>query len=537
MTINSLLDREDVPGYRRRLGRLTLATALCLGVWSAGAAEDLPGRVISVLRSFEPDENFRWEGGASSANHADFNVVEGIREYSENTPFGLRCWKLTVDDPAPFSGWRKAGWENIDKVFLVGLLKIPHLPPEADVVRVRCKVLRGNFRLSVGGPVIQPGTSDVFADPVELDAVNCAEWRTVDFSLNHKLMRNFRRARYSRHSPVIYQTRWGQEDFCIVGLKKSEGVILIDQIELVSTGEGRPFPQFEPSQIQQISMIADFEHDRDLEKVATILHGYNSGQGQEDTFVQSWRRNPDEPNVARWKDQRNRLLDHEPMTYGIAVDGLTGKRSLMTRAHFAEEHSFALIRTAGEPRANAFKLVIKASAQNEDLRRESRTYWGTAVDFLVLVAPEGKPFPWDALAASEELRRHPGPGFDYEISLKRTAGVSYGYYHARRLIMDDSWTTMIIPFHDFVCGYGQKEMAGAFQQQLPMAGAQIAGIMYTGPIRFDMEVMIDEISYVHVPGDASSLHSYWQVPDISKIKLREHSWLRESGVQVLEVEK
>jgi len=511
-----------------RLCRAALLAAVGFAlVAEASTPLPRPGKVISVLRSFEPGEEPRWVSGANPAGHA-----EG---YSDDTLFGARCLRVDATDPVPFSGWRKVGWDQIDKIYLVDLLKIPHFPPEADAVRLRCKVLQGRFMLSVGGPVIQSGTSDVFSEPVEVTAANCAEWRTIDLSLNHRLLRNFRRARYSKDSPTIYQTRWGQENFYVMGLQRSEGILLIDQIELVSLGEGKPFPRFAAGDIRQVRMIADFETNDDRRKVATVLHGYDGGQGQEDTFTQSWLREPDRPNGARWADKTGKKLVHEPVTLALADGGLHGKRSLAASAHFAEEHSFALIKAPGEPAANALKVILRVKGRNRDLRPNSPNYWGMAIDFLALVSPENTPLSWRALAASDELRRGPGPGFDYEFSLKRAQGISYGYYHARRLLQEGEWTTLIIPFADFACGFGQGELADAFRRQLPLQPAQLAGFMFTGPIRFDMEILIDEISYVHVPGPPESLRSYWQVPDVSATRLEKHPWLRGPTVQSVPV--
>lgn len=525
---------RPTPGFSAGLPLAALAAVLALcSVGGAATPPPLSGKVISVLRSFEPGEDPRGSGIVTSGSHADFNPADGIRGYSSDTPYGTRCLKLNATDPVPFSGWKKAGWDKIDKIYLMGLLKIPHFPPEADVVRLRCKVLEGRFLLSVGGPVIQSGTSDVFTDPIEVTAANCAEWRTIEFSLHHGLLRNFRRARYSKDSPTIYQARWGQEDFSLVGLDRSAGIILIDQIELVAKGEGKPFPQFAPADIRPVRMIADFERDEDRAKAAAVLHGYDGGQGQEDTFKQSWLRNPDTPNVARWSKKEPKKLVHEPVSFALAEGGLTGKRSLVARAHFEEEHSFGMIKATGEPAANALKIVVRAKGRNGDLNPESPNYWGMAVDFLALVSPERSPLPWPTLAPSDEMRRGPGPGYDYEISLKRAQGLSYGYYHARRLLREGEWTTLIIPFADFACGYGQGELAEAFRRQLPLQPAQIAGIMFTGPIRFHMELMIDEISYVHVPGTPESLRSYWQIPDVSATRLEKHDLLRVPGVRAV----
>ncbi len=486
----------------------------------AGVLAD-PARVISVLYDFEPAIGL---GGP--------RVIEGEREYNHDTPFGSRCWQLTVNDPVPFSGWLKAGWEKVDKLYLFELLKIPHFPPEVDAVRLRCKVVEGHFKISVGGPVIQSGTSDVFSDVVELDANNCAEWRTIDLSLNHRLFRNFRRARFSKDSPVIYQTRWGQENFWLMALKRSEGVILIDQIELISLGEGRPFPVFADHEIRQVRMIADFE-DPGRDRVFSLLHGYDHNQGLKNVLEQSWRRRPEEPNSARWLDKERAVLVHEPVRFNIIREGMTGKRSLSASALFAEELSFALIRTKGEPLANALELLVRVTGQNPDLQNSGHRYWGMAVDFLALVATEPSRFPWHALEPTPELRKHRGPGFDYEISLDRMKGVSYGYYHARRLLQEGEWTKLVIPFADFVCGYGQGEMEDHFRQQLPLDGESIIGLMYTGPIRFDMNIDIDRISYVHVAGTSDSFRSFWQVPDTAEIELVKRAWLNAGGVQML----
>jgi hypothetical protein len=49
----------------------------------------------------------------------------------------------------------------------------------------------------------------------------------------------------------------------------SHGKILIDRIELVAKGEGKPFPSFKNEDVKTIQTVADFENLSDMGKIIT----------------------------------------------------------------------------------------------------------------------------------------------------------------------------------------------------------------------------------------------------------------------------
>ncbi|MEZ5434327.1 MAG: hypothetical protein R3F31_24830 [Verrucomicrobiales bacterium] len=73
----------------------------------------------------------------------------------------------------------------------------------------------------------------------------------MEFSLNHPLWRNFRRAGFSTEAPRNYYTRWSQEPTALYVAGGSSGECLLDQAELIAHGEGRAFPHFEPDQVKR----------------------------------------------------------------------------------------------------------------------------------------------------------------------------------------------------------------------------------------------------------------------------------------------
>ena len=175
-----------------------MKSIICLGLalcWvRLAAATD----VIRVAQDFEA--GFRPAGKLSPGVNA---------ERSSETPFGASCLKITV--ASDFAWTRPDGTPAPIDAFRVALLSNPHLPPETDAIRMRVRVVSGRAILSVGGPVSQIGSSDVFCDPHLVEPQGADEWQVVEFSLNHPIARNFRRANLSRDLPVIYYTRWAQE--------------------------------------------------------------------------------------------------------------------------------------------------------------------------------------------------------------------------------------------------------------------------------------------------------------------------------------
>ncbi len=262
---------------------IVLLLALPSGIAPAASPA---GKVIALLEDFEDHElGFRRAGyvqwnwtDQEKANAEQF----GLREIVTNTPFGHQCLKLRMSKAFP---WRHDGYRMVS-------LDTTCLPPEADAVRLQIKLLGGEMILSVGGPTVYFGHSDVLAQSqtVRPDPTG---WQTIEFSLNHNLSRNFRRSEWAKDSPVIYYTRWVQEPMHLNVLRGSVGTILLDQVELVNRGEGRPFPVFTETQIQILG--PSFKPGQQAKAEAAVftafscVHYQPAFSGEPKVVRQSWQ--------------------------------------------------------------------------------------------------------------------------------------------------------------------------------------------------------------------------------------------------------
>ena len=404
---------------------------------------------------------------------------------------GRHALQLTVTDKLP---WTAHGRFRVLKL-CEGLL-----PPRADAVRMTLKPLDGKMTLTVGGPTVYFGHSDVTAEPRTLDAVEDDGWRTIEFSLNHGLRRNLRRAGLGRRSPVIYYTRWIQEPLFLTIVKPSSGRMLIDDVELISRGEGQSYPTFERTQIRRVAPIADFETPADMQRTFTWFsspHGAPSFDGP--------------PALARrtWKPPQMRRIQAgggEGGAWQVELQGF-------------EEVCFAGIHVRGTAGANAMALRLKVDHPEESFRQ-------VALDFLAMVAGRGdaSAFPWEALRPPAAWRKAPEVAFTYYLMQNKLTGVSFGWYHLRRAVARGTWTTLVLPLTDFVCAYGQGGCEALFRRQQPLRGESVIALLFVPPYRQRSgvtRVLIDELSFVKVPGETASLRSFWQVPDVSRVRLIE----------------
>ncbi|HUF61249.1 MAG TPA: hypothetical protein VMN36_04175 [Verrucomicrobiales bacterium] len=460
-------------------------------VWIAGAclmtgvgrdplaAQEFSGKV--VLENFqtkapgplEPIVVWKWTPEQTAA--ASTYSSRAIRE-DANT--GNRYLEVSMepDIPAalftgPFDG------------FAVFSLGDGLLPPTADLVRFRVWVMQGVCSLSVGSPTVYFGNSDAFTRPVELE--EGGDWVTVAMPLNRDLVRNFRRAGFSLQATTIHYSRWIQEPMSLILVRPGVPVRLgIDDVELVSLGEGRPWPQFAPTQVEKLSVIAGFEAPIDFSRAFTFTH-FGSD------YLASW----------------NELDPHydPPRLSVVAVEPDGTGKALEIRHRGVEERSFTGIRGFAPAAANAVEFRMRVEHPG-GLAQQS-------IDFLAYAAPaaERGDFPWEAL--SYPPPDPVGNGFDYDFSQQRLGSLSHAFYHARRALPRGEWTTVIIPFSDFASAYGAGDLKSRHLGQELLRGEEIFAVGLTPSYRqrsAESRILIDSIAFVRTPGTPSSLRSFAQ---------------------------
>lgn len=388
------------------------------------------------------------------------------------------------------------------KIFEQGALTLlrlaPFYPPEADVLRLHVKVLSGKVRVYAGGPTAYYANSDVYTRVAELAASTEPQTATIDLSLNHPLRRNFRRAGFSTDATRNYYSRWAQEPVGVFLDAGTAGEFILERIEVVSTGEGQLFPTFAETDIRTIKTIADFEAG----KTDGVFHLYMA-DGETEWFEQSWK--------------REKPLRFQPPELSIVADSERGTKSLVSVGPSAEEVHCTGIQTARAPDANAIRIA---------LRHDAPAYRNTvvglgpaeAVDFLVFVAPPNKPFRWQEFAASDELRKHAGPGFDYQFSyraIRDRRDLNFAIYQTRRYLKPREWTTLVLPAADFACIYGSGTYRDRLLKNLPLSCDDVVAVAWLNPWRRvggngNVTLRFDELDFVHVPGTPLQLQSFWQ---------------------------
>ncbi|MEQ8791897.1 MAG: hypothetical protein RIC55_36910 [Pirellulaceae bacterium] len=470
---------------RRILGWLVVASLLsnsaCLAAEEQQTAPTAKaGRQLQVLQDFSSEElrsqspisHHSWS--ADLKRRADeFSAIE-VADIE-----GGRTCRIAVRDAFPW------GARTSYRALTIGP---DYLPPEADAVRLRIKVLRGAFHLTVGSPTVYFGHSDVQAKVVAVEAQAEPRWQTLEFSLADGLGRNFRRARFGRESPVIHYTRWIQEPLYLYVNQPSAGEFLLERVELIRQGKGRAFPHFAPEQIRRIATAADFDDAADMRQAFTFFQEPIDLSKPAHLARPTWR-------PFRLSLERNA----EPAAEG---------GSLLIEHQGTEEVCFAGVMMEGESESNALYLRLKSDHAGD--RPE------VVLDFLLYLAPRAggeTTFPWQRFAAPPSWRKTPETAFTYYLSQEQTRGVDYAMYHVRRTVPNGQWATLVLPYADFVCAYGQGRCAPWFQRQSPLDGDQVIALGMLSPFgmrRAVTRTRIDDIALVRVPGETEALRSYWQ---------------------------
>lgn len=389
----------------------------------------------------------------------------------------------------------------------------PFYPPEADVLRVHVRGTSGKLRMFAGGPTAYYANSDVYTQTLELDTDAEPQQRVLDFSLNHPLRRNFRRAGFSTDAKRNYYNRWAQEPLHVFIAPGTTGDFLIERIEVVARGEGRPFPEFAAEQVRTVRKVADFDDAATAPSPFTLYMAAN----EVEWFEQSWL--------------REKPLRFEPPRFEVVDDAERKSRVLCALGRFAEEVHCAGLITEPAAQANAIRLAVRhqAAEYRNTVVGQGRA---EAIDFLVFVSEPKRPLAWQAFAADEALRKHAGPGFDAQLSylaVRKRDDLDFAIYHTRRYLRPEQWTTLVLPAADFVCVYGSGRERERFLHRRPLTCDNITAVAWLSPWcragrgNTPVEIRVDDVDLVQVGGTVPELRSFWQVDDATVLDWRDET--------------
>ena len=217
-----------------------------------------------------------------------------------------------------------------------------------------------------------------------------------------------------------------------------------------------------------------------------------------------------------------------PALERIAVAG--GRFALQSEKKVAEETCFTGIKAAGPAGANAIEVRVKAS--------HPAGFKEISLDFIALVVPDGagSGLPWSKFRPPESWRKRPAVAFDYYLSKHSVRGASFGYYHVRRAVANGKWTRLVLPMPDFVCACGVGKCQPMLKRQLALRSENIVAVAFLASYRQRSgvtRVLVDELSFVKVPGEAGELRSFRQAADVGRLKLVKYTGPGRESVQQL----
>ena len=512
---------------------LMLVCFACVATSTVTAlAADPPVTVLSVLRDFSkqtPSDPapaiVKWDWPEDVKKQASTFSQSQIIDHE-----GRRALSLTVTDQMHW------GTSESLRAMPVG----PDLlPPTADAVVIRYRALEGKVTLSLGGPTIYFGHSDVLTRAFVLNAEQGTGWREITVSLHDGLIRNFRRAGFGRASPVIYYTRWIQEPMGLYVHRGSVGKVLIESITLISHGRGKAADNLgswggestrnsslEDSKIQSINWITGFAEPASLQQVFTATHESADFQGPAKLSRPNWTP-PKISLIANPSENDGRLgvlrIEHraaEEVTFtGIKLSTGVRKEKKIERP-LRERSATGLREVAPELRDMYESMLEDNEAIERKLDREpSREFELPAnnaialdlrvtsplpieqvsIDWLLYESPVDAPLDFERCRPPAEWRDKPDRAFDFYLTEKLLKGESYAMHHTRRALPNGQWTRVILPLSDFVCVFGSGTMADKHAKQQHPQRDTATALLFTPSFRQNRQpttIEIDRIQWV-----------------------------------------
>lgn len=431
-----------------------------------------PARDIATLADFsaappldKPYVSWRWtpETKAQAERFSRLAV--------EPSPDGEgNVWRLTLTDAFP--------WGTLPEY--IQSITRAHFPPEADAIVLRCRVLDGTFTLAFGGPTAYFGNSDV---TTAYQTLSPGGWQDVVFDLNHDLIRNYRRAGFSRHARSIAYTRWAQEPPGLY-LMRSQGTLLVRDIRLVARGEGRPFPAVAPDEATVVAGVP-------IDEASALTCFMPDGRNQIADFHASWK--------------AGQSPSYAPPRLSFAATPGHG-RSLAATARWSEEVRWMGVRTPAVRGANAIRLGVRLVTEQESAVA-GHPEVDHPVDIGLLSVPPDGAFPFDRLSAPEAERDAGVRGHDLLYAHLTLADADWpsAFHTTRRFVRQGVWTTLVVPFADFVCIGATGGMRGDLETRAAPGGDGVRAVLALMPYprgrSFESTLELGDIDFVRIPDE------------------------------------
>jgi hypothetical protein len=494
----------------RSIVGLRVATVLCLVL--PPCLTQAQDRVLATITNFTQTGPL-----IVSSWPADLKAVANASLYSWRTNVldadtGRMAYRLTMATNFPWQWTNTSGGsQKADAISVLTAAGWDYLPPETDEIRVRVKVISGHFQLAFGSINLAFAPSDTYTDFRVVDEIT-EGWQTVRFSLQKYLIRNFRRNDFTKGLPYITIPRWIQEPIQLYLFRSGYGELLVDRVELVSSGLGRTYPQPTPDQIVPVASVADFETTNDLGLAFSFSTVRLDLLGPQPTNYTKASPNTSGTIMVAGKSIQWFL----PPRRSWVADSTNGSHSLEVKQTGYESFAFTGLRLPNPAEANALQLTVRAD--------HASTLTNLVLDFLAYAAPPASQaaFPWTNCQPPVAWQADTNINFDLFLSESNTVKESYALYHLRRTVPNGQWTRVLLPLDDFAGIYACNQGTNLLQSFQPLRSTNLLFLAFFSPykqLKAETRLWLDDVSLVRVDLPPEQLRSFWRDPSIPNAQL------------------